>query len=52
MGCELAVVNGLYTNMPFTGFPWAGPLPFDQVKRADLFTGMGLYWAVPRVDVS
>ena len=31
---------------------WAGPLPFDQVKRADLFTGMGLCWAMPRVDVS
>ena len=45
-------VNGLYTNRPLTGFPWAGLLPFDQVKRADLFTGMGLCWAVPRVDVS
>ena len=37
--------NGLYANRPLTGFPWAGPPPFDQVKRADLFTGMGLCWA-------
>ena len=37
--------------MPLTGFPWAVPPPFDQVKRAGLFTGMGLYWAVPHVDV-
>lgn len=36
-------VNGLYANMPLTGFPWADPLPFGQVKRAGLFTGMGLY---------
>ena len=45
-------VNGLYANRPLTGFPWAGPLPFDQVRRAVLFTGIGLCWVVPRVDVS
>ena len=52
MGPGLAALNGLYANKPLTGLPWAGPPPFDQVKRAGLFTGMGLYWAVPRVDVS
>ena len=51
-GPWLAGCNGLYANMPLTGFPWAGPPPFNQVKRADLFTGMGLCWAVPRADVS
>ena len=46
------VVNGLYTNRPLTGFPWASLPAFDQVKRAGLFTGMGHCWVVPRVDVS
>ena len=50
MGRELAGRNGLYTNRPF--FPWAGPLPFDQVKGANLLTEMGLCWVVPHVDVS
>ena len=36
--------------MPLTGLPWAGPPPFDQVKRSGLFTGMGLWWAVPRCN--
>ena len=38
--------------MSLTGFTWAGPPPFDQVKQAGLFIGMGLCWVVPRADVS
>ena len=52
MGRELAGINGIYTNRPLTGFPWAGLLPFDQDKQTSLLTGMGLSWVVPRVDVS
>ena len=52
MGLGLRDVNGLYANMPLTGFTWAGPPPVDQVEWAGLFTGMGLCWAVPCVAVS
>ena len=46
------LVNGMFTNNPFTSFPWASLPPFDQVKWAGLFIGMGLCWAMRRVDVS
>ena len=38
MGRELlGRKKGLYANRPLTGFSWAGPLTFDQVKRVGLY---------------
>ena len=52
MGLGLAGCKWAICEQAVNRLPWAGPPPFDQVKWAGLFTGMGLYWAVPRVDVS